>query len=127
MKFLYEIEDSIVGIVVGALLLSPLLVQIPYSAIIFPLAFGIFLIFNFLDIVHCVKEFKGYAKICTISIIVNVIDIFINMAFLSRLLNIEIPFVTSSILPLITPTTTNVIALYLIIFNLWWIVHYHKK
>ena len=127
MKFLYEIEDCIVGIIVGALVLSPLLIEIPYSAIIFPLAFGIFIFFNSLDIFHCIMDFKGYAKMCTISIIANVIDIFINMAFLSRLLDVNIPFVTSNILPLITPTTTIAIGAYFILFNLWWIVTYGKK
>lgn len=127
MKFLYEIEDCIVGIIVGVLVLSPLLLEIPYSAIIFPLAFGIFLFFNLLDIVHCVKDFSKYVKICTISIIANVIDILINLAFLSRLLDLEIPFITSRILPLITPTTTIVIGAYFILFNLWWIITYGRK
>jgi|SRR3989338_9374489 len=127
MKFLYEIEDCIAGIVVGALILSPLLIEIPYSSIVFPLAFGMFIVFNILDIIQCTKDFKGYAKLCTLSIAANILDIAINTAFLSKLLSVNIPFITSNITPLITPTSEIVIGVYYIISNLWWISTYKKK
>jgi len=130
MKLLYELEDSIVGIIAAIFILiyaAQWSLKIPYFLIIFPAVLGIFLLLNILDFAYFTKDFHENVKLSLVSFAINIIDIAINLAFLSKLLSARIPFVSDSLVPLITNQSMYVIAAYLIIANLAWIYWYHKK
>ncbi len=127
MKLFYEIEDSIVGIILGALLLSPILFKIPYSEIIFPFTFGLFLVLNIADIRYCLKDFRKGMMSNIVAIVMNFIDVFLNLAFLSKYLSITIPFITENLVPMLNHDSILVIATYLIVSNMFWILDNHSK
>ncbi|MBI2579664.1 MAG: hypothetical protein HYW27_02065 [Candidatus Aenigmarchaeota archaeon] len=127
MKLFYEVEDSVFGIILGFLLVSPLVVRIPFYTTILQAAFAFFIILNILDVRHCVKDFRHGMGSNTLAIAMNVADIFINLAFLSKMLQVEIPFVTAQMVPLITPDTTLIVAAYFIIGNAFWILDHHRS
>ncbi|MBI2541207.1 hypothetical protein HYV80_00665 [Candidatus Woesearchaeota archaeon] len=100
MKFAIEAEDAIIGIICGLLVLA-------YAGRIYPLklnnwiyvaAFAVFIIFIFLDIIN---EFKDWTQIglTLLSIAHNLIDMAISLAFISYFSGLNIPYVTSMLVP----------------------------
>lgn len=130
MKLFYELEDSVVGIIAGILMLAYsgiVKVDIPYLDIAFPLVLGIFLILNLLDIKHFLKDLHENVKLSLISFVINIVDIIINLAFLSKMFSVELPFISEKIWPYTTTQYVPLVASYLIFVNIIWIYWYHKK
>lgn len=130
MKLLYELEDSVVGIIVGILILmyaGLVSFKLPYFEFAFPAAIIIFLVMNLLDVVYFIKDMHENLKLSLISFVINIVDILINLGFLSLLFRVQIPFISEKINPLINEQTMPLIACYLIFVNFIWIYWYHKK
>ncbi len=128
MKLLYELEDSVVGIVVGALMLVSLgviPVAIPFFGVVFPAAIGIFLLLNVLDVVYFSRDFHENAALSVVSLAINLVDILINVGMLSLLLGFRVPLIAEFVVPLLQQHLLFV-AGYLILVNIGWLVWYHK-
>ena len=125
MKIFHETEDTLMGIVLGILLLLPLVFAVPFYNMVLTVALLLLFLLNILDIIHSVKEFSGYVKACTIAIVMNAVDIIINLTFLSKLYSVNMPYITD-LVPALTPLNIGIIAGYLIIGNLLYFFM-HKK
>jgi hypothetical protein len=129
MKVLHELEDAAVGILLGILIFfysGIIAYRIPFINFIFPAVVCIFLVLNILDIIFFAKDLKEYLKLALLSFVINIIDIVINLSFISKIFSVQIPFITETIMPFITGTNAYFIALYLIIANVIWFVWYFK-
>src|SRR3989338_10016356 len=100
MKFAIEAEDAIIGIICGLLIIT-------YTGKIYPLklnefvyvaAFAVFIIFIILDVIN---EFKDWSQIglTLLSIVHNLIDLGISLAFISHFSGLNIPYITSILVP----------------------------
>ena len=130
MKLMHELEDALVGIILGILIFiySGLVgIQIPYFALIFPIVIGIFLVLNFLDIIFFAKDFRENVKLSVISFVINIVDITINLTLLSKILSFRIPIITDSLVPLFSGQVLYIVAAYLIIANIIWVIWYYKS
>jgi uncharacterized membrane protein len=130
MKLFYELEDSVVGIIAGVLLLSYsgiVKIQVPYMDIVLPTVLGVFLVMNVLDVKHFLKDMHENVKLSLVSFAINIIDIVINLAFISKMLSIELPFISDVVWPYTSTQYVPVAASYIIFVNIIWIYWYHKK
>ncbi|HLD77967.1 MAG TPA: hypothetical protein VJB16_02965 [archaeon] len=128
MKLLYELEDSVVGIIVGVLMLvslGVLPVAIPYFSTVFPIAIGIFLVLNALDVIYFAKDAHEDLKLSLVSLVINIVDILINVGMLALLLGLRLPLISELVVPLLQKYFI-VAAGYMILVNIGWIVWYHK-
>ena len=127
MKLTFATEDCVVGIAVGFLLIM-------YAGKIYPLklpnylyaiAFGIFIIFIILDIIHEVSDLSIHPGFILLSILHSVADMVLSIGLISYFTGLNIPYVTSLIVPYLQNEAMILYAgIFLIAGNLIWLVMY---
>ena len=124
MKFAIEAEDAIIGIICGLLIIT-------YTGKIYPLklnefvyvaAFAVFIIFIILDVIN---EFKDWSQIglTLLSIMHNLIDLGISLAFISHFSGLNIPYITSILVPYLQNEPIMAGAgIFLVVSNALWLL-----
>ena len=100
MKFAIEAEDAIIGIICGFLIITYAgkLYPLKLNEFVYAAAFAVFIVFIILDIIN---EFKDWSQIglTLLSIAHNAVDFVISLAFISHFSGLNIPYVTSTLVP----------------------------
>ena len=100
MKFAIEAEDAIIGIICGLLVIAftGRLYPLKLNEFVYVAAFAVFIIFIILDIIN---EFRDWTQIglTLLSILHNVVDLAIVLAFISHFSGLNIPYITSTLVP----------------------------
>ncbi|MBI2660017.1 hypothetical protein HYX07_02555 [Candidatus Woesearchaeota archaeon] len=100
MKFAIEAEDAIIGIVCGLLVVTYTgkLYPLKLNEFVYVAAFAVFIIFIVLDVIN---EFKDWTQIglTLLSIAHNAVDFVISLAFISHFSGVNIPYITSTLVP----------------------------
>lgn len=126
MKFFHEIEDCIIGIIIGLLLigLSGRYIQLPELNIIWGLLFIVSLVFTVLDVVYTFMDFGGHLLLIIILFVNNAIDLIIELALAIKYLNLEITLpLVSQFMPLLdNPTTLFIIGIFFIASSIFWMI-----
>ncbi|MFH1631188.1 MAG: hypothetical protein ABIA21_03125 [Candidatus Aenigmatarchaeota archaeon] len=130
MRIHFETFDCIWGILVGIVLIG--LAGVFFALPNIPILWGIFFIVSavttIIDVVMCVKDFHDMHKILLACIFVSSIIYFIvELAMVSKYLNVAIPFITQTVLPVISQSTTLMyIGVFFIISSIIWLIDTHK-
>ena len=100
MKFAIEAEDAIIGIICGLLVITYTgkLYPLKLNEFVYVAAFVVFIIFIILDVIN---EFKDWSQIglTLLSIAHNAIDFVIALAFISHFSGLNMPYITSTLVP----------------------------
>src|SRR3989344_6057082 len=108
MKFAFEEEDSLYGILVGAFLIgvSGLWFTIPLSKGILRwigiAVFGIAIILTFLDIIHTIQDLTYHPLMLIGMFLQSIVDIILEFALLITFLGVKLalPYFTDYVIPL---------------------------
>jgi len=126
MKFIFEGEDCIVGIIIGLLLvgLSGKYFTIPeLSPILLGLIFIGSVIFSVLDIFHTFHDFAGHIFLIVLLFINNLIDIFIELGYIGYAFNFNVPYVSQIIGPyLLEPTYMFLFGAFFVVSSVFWLM-----
>ena len=124
MKFAIEAEDSVIGIACGVLLLglAGKFFSLKLHDSVYVIAFAIFIIFIVLDIINEFRDLSGLGLIF-LSILHNIADLLISLAFISHFTGINIPYITQYIVPFLqNPEVIAGIGIFLIVTNALWLL-----
>ena len=125
MKLTIEAEDAIVGIVCGLLLLglTGIFFTLKLSNIVYAISFIIFIIFIVLDVVNDLRYLVSHFKIVLLSILHNLVDLVIALAFVSYFTGYNIPVITSSLVPYLQSEQIIMWAgIFLVVTNTIWLI-----
>src|SRR3989338_2808013 len=95
MKFLFEFEDAVIGVICGLLLigLTGRFFPLKLSNAIYLIAFIIFAISIILDIIFEFSDLKVHFGFTILSIIHSIADFIIALAFISHFSGFNFPFI----------------------------------
>ena len=127
MKLTFATEDCIIGIIVGFLLIfyTGKLYPLKLNQYIYAVAFGIFIIFIFLDIIHEFSDLSRHPGFILFSIVHSLADLVLSVALISFFTGINIPYMTSMIVPYFQNEAMILYAgIFLVAGNLLWLVMY---
>ena len=101
MKAIFEAEDAIVGIVCGLLLLglAGKFFSLKLNDWAYVIAFVALIIFIFLDIINEFRDLTTHFGLIMLSILHNLIDLAISLAFISHFTGWNIPYITQYLVP----------------------------
>lgn len=127
MKLFHEIEDCIIGVIVGLILigLSGKYFQLPEWNIIWGLIFVVSLIFTILDVFYTIMDFGGHFLLIILLFINNAVDFVIELALAIKYLGLEInlPLISEFIMPLLEePTTLFFLGIFFVVSSIFWII-----
>lgn len=125
MKLAIEAEDSIIGIICGLLLLgfTGTFFTLKLSNIVYAIAFILFAIFILLDFINELRWIAEYFKVVILSMIHNIVDLAISLAFISHFTGYNIPLITSSLVPYLQNEQIIIWAgIFLAVTNAIWLV-----
>ena len=127
MKFLFEFEDAIVGVICGLLLigLTGRFFSLELSNAIYLIAFIIFAISIILDIIFEFSDLKVHFNFTIISIIHSIADFIITLAFISYFSGFDMPYITSNLVPYLQNEITMLwLGIFLVAGNAVWLLLY---
>ena len=125
MKLTIEAEDALIGIICGFLLLgfTGTTFTLKLSNIAYAMSFIIFIIFIVLDVVNDLRYLVSHFKIVLLSIIHNLADFVIALAFVSHFTGYNIPIITSNLVPYLQNEQVVMWAgIFLVVTNTIWLV-----
>ncbi len=101
MKFLFEFEDAVVGVICGLLLigLTGRFFSLKLSNTIYLIAFIIFAISIVLDIFFEFSDLRVHFGFTILSLIHSIADLIIALALISHFSGFSIPFITTNLMP----------------------------
>src|SRR3989344_283752 len=107
MKFAFESEDSIVGIIVGLVLIGMsgnffTLPAFPYDTFVWGLLFLGSLLFTVLDVRHTLTDMKGHPLMLIGLFVNNVIDFVVEIAMAGMFLGFSVPYISQFMIPYLT-------------------------
>ncbi|MBI3026551.1 hypothetical protein HYY70_00405 [Candidatus Woesearchaeota archaeon] len=125
MKLGFEAEDAVIGIICGLLLVT-------FTGRIYPLklhnsvyavAFIVFIIFIFLDIINEFKDLTSQFGLIALSILHNLVDLAISLAFISHFTGWNIPYITPILVPYLQSEAMILgIGVFLVASNVLWLI-----
>lgn len=128
MKFLFEAEDCVVGIIVGLILvgLSGRFFQLPEWNLLWGLLFLVSLIFTILDVLHTFRDFGGHILLTILLLLNNIIDFVIEIALAVKYLDlgITLPYISQYMPLLDNPLTLLVLGIFFVASSILWLVIY---
>ena len=127
MKLTFATEDCVVGIVVGFLLVmyAGKLYPLKLSPYVYALAFAVFMVFIFLDILHEFSDLSTHPGFILFSIVHSLVDLALSLAIISFFTGWNIPYITSIIVPYFQNEAMILYAgIFLVAGNLLWLVMY---
>ena len=125
MKAIFEAEDAIVGIVCGLLLLGLVgkFFSLKLNDWVYVIAFIALIIFIFLDIINELSDLTTHFGVIMLSILHNLIDLAISLAFISHFTGWNIPHVTQYLVPYLqSESMVAGIGIFLVVSNAIWLV-----
>ena len=125
MKAIFEIEDAVVGIICGILLLGYVgkYFSLKLNSYVYAAAFAVFIIFIFLDIVNEVKDLTTHFGLIVLSLVHNLADLIIALGFISFFTKWNIPYITPYLVPYLqSESLIGWIGIFLIAGNAMWFV-----
>ena len=133
MKFLFESEDSIIGITVGIVLIgmSGLYFSLPkfaYDNFVWGLLFAASLVFTLLDVKHTFSDIGGHHKLMLLLLLLNnAVDFIVELAMAGKMFAINIPYVTSFMNPYISnPTMLLYIGIFFVASSVFWLIEFAR-
>ena len=127
MKFLFEFEDAVVGIICGLLLigLTGRFFSLKLSNTIYLIAFIIFAISIVLDIIFEFSDLKVHFNFTILSLIHSIADLIIALAFISHFSGFDVPYITSNLVPYLqNEVAIFYIGIFLVAGNTIWLLLY---
>lgn len=125
MKLTFEAEDTIIGIVCGLLLLgfTGKFFTLKLSNIVYVLVFIAFIIFIFLDLINEFKDLTSHFGWIALSILHNLADLAISLAFISHFTGWNIPYITQTLVPYLQSEQVIAgIGIFLVVSNVFWLL-----
>ena len=125
MKLTFEAEDTIIGIVCGILLLglTGRFFSLKLNNYVYVIAFILFIFFIFLDIMNEFKDLTSHFKLIALSILHNLVDLAISLAFISHFTGWNIPYITPTLVPYLqNEQIVAGIGIFLIVSNVIWLI-----
>lgn len=125
MKFFHEIEDCIIGIIVGVILIgiSGYYFSVPEWGTLWGFIFGVSALFTIFDVVHTLRDFGGHFLALFTLFLNNLIDIILEIILACRYLGFEIPYLSNLINPFLEePLYILIIGLFFIISSIFWVI-----
>lgn len=125
MKFAIEAEDTIIGIICGLLLLglTGRFFTLKLNNFVYVIAFIIFIIFIFLDIVNEFRDLTSQFGLIALSILHNLVDLVISLAFISHFTGWSIPYITPILVPYLQSESVIAgVGIFLVVSNVIWLL-----
>ena len=125
MKVLLDMEDAIIGAVMGLLVIgmSGRFFSLELNPIFYMVGFGALMVFIILDLVNEIFNLGSHPLYLLILILHNIIDFIISAAFISKFTGYNIPFITESMVPFLDdPRFLFYIGAFMVVANGLWIV-----
>lgn len=125
MKFFHEIEDCIIGIIVGVIIvgISGYYFSVPEWDTLWGFIFGVSALFTIFDVVNTLKELSGHAFALFILFLNNLVDIILEIVLAGKYLGFEIPYLSNLINPFLEePSYVLIIGLFFIISSIFWVI-----
>ena len=125
MKLAFEAEDAIIGIVCGLLLLglTGRFFSLKLNDFVYVIAFAALIIFIFLDIINEFRDLTTHFGLIMLSILHNLIDLVISLAFISHFTGWDIYYITQYLVPYLQSESMIAgIGIFLVVSNFLWIV-----
>ena len=123
MKAIIEVEDAIIGIICGVLLLgyAGKYFSLKLNPYVYIALFVVFIFFILLDIVNEVKDLSTHFGLIVLSLIHDFADLVISLSFISYFAKWNIPYVASYLVPYLkNEAFIGYIGMFLIIANVVW-------
>ena len=124
MKVIFEAEDAIIGIICGLMLLglTGKFFTLKLNDILYVIAFIIFIIFILLDIINELKDLTTHFGLIVLSLLHNIIDLAISLAFISYFTKWNIPYATTYLVPYLqNEPVISGIGIFLVVANVIWL------
>ena len=125
MKLAFEAEDAIIGIVCGLLLLglTGRFFSLKLNDYVYVIAFAALIIFIFLDIINEFRDLTTHFGLIMLSILHNLIDLVISLAFISHFTGWNIPYITPILVPYLQNESIIAgIGIFLVVSNAIWLL-----
>lgn len=125
MKLTFEAEDTIIGIICGLLLLgfTGTFFSLKLNKYVYVIAFIAFIIFIVLDIINEFRDLTSHFKLIALSILHNLVDLAISLAFISHFTGWNIPYITSILVPYLqNEQIVAGIGIFLVVTNVIWLI-----
>lgn len=125
MKSLFDVEDAIVGIIMGVLVLglSGKIVSLDIGNWVVVAGFSVFSIFIVLDVLNEIFRLDSSIVMLTTLIIHNTVDLIVSAIFISKFGGITLPLITTTLVPLLDdPNWLLGIGVFLIVGNVFWMI-----
>ena len=124
MKFLFESEDCIVGIIVGLVMvgLSGRYFQLPNIPLLWGFVFTISLAFTIFDVIHTFSDLGGHPLLIVLLLINNAIDFILEAALAAMYFGMTLPFFSLLNPYLSNPAVLYAAGIFFIISSIFWII-----
>ncbi|MFH1275508.1 MAG: hypothetical protein ABIH82_00190 [Candidatus Woesearchaeota archaeon] len=125
MKLIFAEEDSVYGILMGVLIigLSGKYFNVPDLPSVWGAMFCISLLFSALDFAHAFTRFSRHIGIVILHFANIVIDIVLEVSFISMFFKFEVPFISTMTVPLLqAPETLFIVGIFYVVSNVFWVV-----
>tara|TARA_B100001971_G_scaffold205655_1_gene223416 strand:- start:1257 stop:1718 length:462 start_codon:yes stop_codon:yes gene_type:complete len=125
MKFLHEIEDCIIGIIVGLILigLSGYYFSLPGWGNLWGFIFIVSAFFTVLDVINTLKDLGGHLLALIALLLNNFIDIVLEVALAGMYLGFSIPYISDFINPFLEdPLYLLIIGIFFVVSSIFWII-----
>ena len=127
MKLTVPIEDLIIGIICGLLLIgyTERYFSLKLNEVVYVIAFIIYIVFIVLDILYELSDLTTHFGFIVFSILHNLVDLVLSLAIISHFSGWNLPYITEILVPYLQ--NIDVIfgaGVFLIVGNAIWIVLY---
>ena len=125
MKLAIEAEDSIIGIICGLLLLglTGKFFSLKLNDWVYVAAFIVLIIFIFLDVINEFSDLSTHFGLIALSILHNLVDLAISLAFISHFTGWNIPYITQYLVPYLqNQQIVAGIGIFLVVSNFIWLL-----
>jgi len=125
MKLTFAAEDAVIGVVCGLLIIgfAGKWFSLKLPDFTYVLAFGIFIIFILIDIMHEFSDLARHFGFILFSILHNAADLIVSLTFISHFSGWNIPYITLNLVPYLKDAmAVYYVGLFLLIGNAIWLV-----
>lgn len=124
MKAIFDVEDALIGVLMGVLVLglSGVLFSYEASKWVYIIGFSVFSIFIVLDLLNEIFRIDSGIMMFSLLAIHNAADLLISATFISHFGGISLPIISSMLVPLLEHSTWLFgISIFLIMGNAIWL------
>ena len=124
MKPIFAAEDCMIGIICGFLLLMNVgkIYPLKLNNVIYVAAFAVLIIFIILDILHELSDLSTHPLFIIFSLTHSIIHFVLSISFIAYFTGLDIPYISTLIVPLINETTIYYAGVFLVAANVIWLV-----